>query len=1353
MNDKMMVRPGDPFGLRLLHASPQPLIDIIFVHGLRGGSSKTWRKGDDVRSDWGSLNPSVLNVHDFWQALYEELRSSPNLRQIADSPIVMIGHSMGGLVIKKAYILAHQDQVHHHLAERIRCIFFLATPHRGSEYASVLNRILKISGVTGMASSREYIGELSQWSTSAQIINGDFGRYASSLEIYSFYETLETNLGFSSSLIVDKDSAVLGPGFKNEIARYMNATHRGICKFDSPEDPNYISLKNSLASAVDSLLHELAHDATAKAQPRKLQTVLGVSGPQYENDFREWRDAAIDIDPNKNGQYAPAIYWVNANPGAGKTVLASHVFYHFHVGKKASHSLAGCLRSMAFQMASLNSVIRVTLSNLNDGGAKFDLDDARAIWLKIFKAAILQTPRVTAQYWIFDAVDECLGYPELFTFLKGLRILFPLKILITSRKLPDFPKPFRQLDGYSIHVIEIPTIDTMRDISLFVRDRMEVLPIDKEEDKENLAKEILSKSNASFLWVRLVLDELEGVYGYESIMSVLHSIPEGMMSYYRRTLAEMKANKWERHIIQGILKWVLTEALRIDINVHLPSARTAVEGLCGQLVVHTTAREISRPEANERLAFACLQLLGSPAMQPPRHRRLLAQKRQEQPSSPLLDYAITQFSEHILALNRFLCTTVLNWIERIVTGKNLHFLIMVARKLKEYLDRRAKYRSPLNRHVNTLVTKFGATLVSQPQSIYFLIPPLCPNETAVYKQFGRSADGLKISGFTNQDWDDSATVTCDDRSIAVGFEVGNIQLYVHGSYQKGLIIRHAHPIERLFLDRTGAFIVSASTKYITVWDVDGNMLWQQRLRSRCILLTATSSVIICVMMSGKAIPHNILTGEQVEHHHYPHQAPESLDQLSTRPTKAPYTGNATHLVFNPNPDVNLLLVAYDDSHLSLYEPWSGTFVHSQQPETNAGNLRIWDFESLTVLYHVLTPTSSFRTLNFTSDGFNLLDVVDQEMRIWAPATLIRKTIEEEGSISDQASILPVTAGQYESFRSGKLRAATLGEHRSLLVAWNHSGDVIIHDQDGYRSGILYSHSHSVVKCLALSKGDDIASSDTNGVVQVWQLDTSQLPVTGVAKQRFRTQLKTAVRQLLFDDEGRYLLVSTTDSDRVYEVATGKIVGSLSFRTDERQIWRWVHLPASTAAGRFVLVCDDRVISYPATTFPSEVVGSEVKLELKADPGFTLTAIDSIAIHLETPSLVLDVSQSRGYLTSSILLVFQIPELFDPTQPATHVQTPRLLSSHWHMHFLGVDQADCRIVFLHKNLWVCSVKFSELDRHLYTRHFFVPHEFTTRTRDIHPLFRRDKALILALHEKFAVIKNGLVFQEVVTGDGD
>lgn len=94
-----------PLGLRLLHCSPEPMIDLIFVHGLRGGSVKTWRKGNVPRnfwpqlwlplesglkhanihsfgyhSDWASTKSSILDVHDFGQSLMEEMRNSPHLR-------------------------------------------------------------------------------------------------------------------------------------------------------------------------------------------------------------------------------------------------------------------------------------------------------------------------------------------------------------------------------------------------------------------------------------------------------------------------------------------------------------------------------------------------------------------------------------------------------------------------------------------------------------------------------------------------------------------------------------------------------------------------------------------------------------------------------------------------------------------------------------------------------------------------------------------------------------------------------------------------------------------------------------------------------------------------------------------------------------------------------------------------------------------------------------------------------------------------------------------------------------------------------------------------------------------------
>jgi pimeloyl-ACP methyl ester carboxylesterase len=111
-----------PYGLTLLHASSEPRIDLIFVHGLRGGSVKTWSKNEDnqyfwpqawlpqepdlqharihtfgYNSDWAERRESILSIHDFGKDLLGQMSTNPCLRARAELPIVLIGHSMGGL--------------------------------------------------------------------------------------------------------------------------------------------------------------------------------------------------------------------------------------------------------------------------------------------------------------------------------------------------------------------------------------------------------------------------------------------------------------------------------------------------------------------------------------------------------------------------------------------------------------------------------------------------------------------------------------------------------------------------------------------------------------------------------------------------------------------------------------------------------------------------------------------------------------------------------------------------------------------------------------------------------------------------------------------------------------------------------------------------------------------------------------------------------------------------------------------------------------------------------------------------------------------------------------------------------
>lgn len=274
--------PRGPLGLNLLHSPSEPLIDFIFVHGLGGGSRKTWSKTSSVThywpqewlpkdpafknvrihsfgydSDWIKGKDSCLNIHHFGKSLLGEMSTAPYLGD-ANTRIVLIGHSMGGLVIKKAYMLARQGAAYKTLAERFHTIYFLATPHRGSDSAKLLNNILNIT-----YSSRAYVADLERGSGAIQAINEEFRNYSADIDLWSFYETQKLKIGVLRTLIVDPDSATLG--YREEKQMPMHADHRSICKFETPIDTNYVVLRNALASTVQSIsklgmAHHVLHE-------------------------------------------------------------------------------------------------------------------------------------------------------------------------------------------------------------------------------------------------------------------------------------------------------------------------------------------------------------------------------------------------------------------------------------------------------------------------------------------------------------------------------------------------------------------------------------------------------------------------------------------------------------------------------------------------------------------------------------------------------------------------------------------------------------------------------------------------------------------------------------------------------------------------------------------------------------------------------------------------------------------------------------------------------------------------------------------------------------------------------------
>ena len=1093
----------------------------------------------------------------------------------------------------------------------------------------------------------------------------------------------------------------------------------------------------------------------------------------------------------------------------------------------------------------------------------------------------LKAPVYSPQYWVIDALDECNKYQELFTMLRGETPCFPLRIFLTSRLVSDMQRLQRLIDdSASVVCIEIPVQASLDDIRLYVTSRIDGLPVDGVRERAELANTIIAKSNASFLWVRMVMDELENVYSSESIRKVLEGIPEGMLSYYQRTINTMAANTMEKHIAKSVLMWAavsvrkltveeLSQALKIDIDtVLLPSTKSAVEGLCGQLVsinqssslvdlIHPTARElllseaagefsVSRPLAHEKIAMTCLRLLSSNEMRPPRNRRLLSQARP--PASPFLDYALTQFSEHVAsassgndmflaALDRFFKTNALSWIERLAMKGNLYALIRASQNLKSYLDRRAKYQSSPGFQVRNidgwsadlsrLVTRFGEALLHSPSSIHFLIPPLCPSSSAIHQQFGKKPDGLSIKGRKSSAWDDciayvsfgddaATAVSCGESLIAVGMMSGDVNLYSHHSCQKQGVIHTEHPVDLVHISNNCAAICSARS--LALYDFDGRMLWRNPLRSGCLFLASTDDFIVAVSQRGHVLKWDRFSGTLLEDQVFEYRNYDTDTQHNGLTSRVPhvasispgmdmialgYRGGAVCLwetagpefvdwardergrqaaavLFNPNPNINLLCVVYTDHGIALYDTWSAALVHAQDmPMTMGllsatidgrtlvttdthGNMRIWDFESLSLLYHVLTDFPGFRILNFASDGSNIVDVMDFGMRIWSPAVLVRKSTPEDASISNDAVQLTVTEGQYESW-TASISAVCAHPASPTVIAGKYNGCVVAFDtKDTGDTTMLYSHQNSAsVIQVAISRDGVIASGDASRIVQVWGLSSA---MRQGAQLLWQIRAQNPIKQLCFSPEGGYLLVSTSASDSVYCVADATCIGSWEFEGQERKMWRWLTIPRGQGIGdhqHFTLLADGVLRSYEASTFPAPAGrGEEIRLQYILNEGASAIKYEAAAIITSDSAqsiIALEVRQQSGFVLSNTTFLFGLGNLMPGgSSPSTETLATTLDPlfpefSKICKRFIGFyterQGGRSSLLFVHQNSWLCSIHLPEPETgQLYIEHLFIPKEYLSGDSSVSPVTTANGDVVFCLHDELVCIQNGMKFEQ-------
>ena len=195
-------------------------IDIVAVHGLQGDAYKTWEH--DNGSLWlrdflpanvpnarimtfgydstVAFSKSVAKIEDKALELLNHLSAerSPGAPDSPSKPIVFICHSLGGIVVKKALILAHERSSnvdYQDILVNTRGIAFLGVPHRGSDIAWWTGFAAKLlrNASLGTSTNVSLLSDLEKGSANLADISSQFVDRAHNLIIYTFYETEKLN--------------------------------------------------------------------------------------------------------------------------------------------------------------------------------------------------------------------------------------------------------------------------------------------------------------------------------------------------------------------------------------------------------------------------------------------------------------------------------------------------------------------------------------------------------------------------------------------------------------------------------------------------------------------------------------------------------------------------------------------------------------------------------------------------------------------------------------------------------------------------------------------------------------------------------------------------------------------------------------------------------------------------------------------------------------------------------------------------------------------------------------------------------------------------------------------------------
>ncbi|KAI9897370.1 hypothetical protein N3K66_007226 [Trichothecium roseum] len=317
------------------------------------------------------------------------------------------------------------------------------------------------------------------------------------------------------------------------------------------------------------------------------------------------------------------LLWVKGDPGKGKTMLMisiaekleqelgqelgrlrhpTVVSYFFCQGtNKALDNATAVLRGLIYSLATHNrQLVKYIRKQYDISGPKLFQEENSFNALSDVLKSMLSDGSLTRAYIIIDALDECAtDRDRLLKLIEDYTSTLPrVKWLISSRNRPDIEEGLKpNTSGIKLSLeIAANAEQVARSVNAFIDFQISKLPSLQHDSDVRLEVQTLmrERANGTFLWVALVIKELEKVQAWR-VLETVQKVPPSLSELYKLILAQVQQQQdWEycRLVLSAttlayrplhIAELAVLSGLPQEISTNLSYVQ-AIVALCGSFL-------------------------------------------------------------------------------------------------------------------------------------------------------------------------------------------------------------------------------------------------------------------------------------------------------------------------------------------------------------------------------------------------------------------------------------------------------------------------------------------------------------------------------------------------------------------------------------------------------------------------------------------------------------------------------------------------------------------------------------------------------------------------------------------------